>query len=130
MELTNTEIIESRLSKLEPNGKYQEQALEAMKQRYFVEKVNELETIPRTMLIGYDFQYEMLLGEKRLKRIENIESGVVKLETHAYAPELNCLHFKNGKTLKVNRLTEMDEAIMFAALSLSEEQIMDYIGAN
>jgi len=82
------------------------------------------------LLLGYDFQSEMLRGEKRLKRVENIESAVVKLERHAYAPEMNCLHFKNGKTLQAEGFTELKTAIKFAAISLSEEQINDYIGAE
>lgn len=129
MTQTNRDIIERRLEALTPNGKYQEESLNQMKQRYFVDKAADLEFIPTAKVIGYDFQYEMELGEKRLKRIENIESAVVKLERHAYAPEMNCLHFKNGKTFRVNRLTELDESIMFAAISLSEKQIQDFISS-
>ena len=130
MEQTNREILESRLNALKPNGKFQAQSLEAMKKMYFIDKADKLKGISRSKLVGHDFQYEMELGEKRLKRIEKIKSGVVKLERHTYAPELNCLHFKNGKTFKVNRLTDIDQAIMFAAIQLSEEQIVKYISAE
>lgn len=130
MTQTNLEIVQSRLEDLKPSGKYQVEALEQLKQRYLIDKAKDIAKVSTSKLVGHDFQYEMLLGEKRLKRIENIKSGVVKLERHAYAPEMNCLHFKNGKTFRVNRLTDMDEAVLFAAVSLSEEQIMNYIGAN
>ena len=130
MTQTNLEIVQSRLEGLKANGKYQTEALEQLKQRYLIDKAQDVMKVPTSKLIGYDFQYEMELGAKRLKRIEIIKSGVVKLERHAYAPELNCLHFVTGNTFRVNGLTEMDEAILFAAISLSDEQIKKYIGAN
>jgi hypothetical protein len=130
MEQTNKGIVQNRLEALEPIGKYQVESLEAMKKRYFIDKASQLDSVPQSKVLGYDFQYEMELGEKRLKRIENIKNEVVKLERHAYAPEMNCLHFENGNTFKVKGFLKMDEAIMFMAISLSKDEIMKTIGVQ
>lgn len=52
-----------------------------------------------------------------------ILSKVVGLERHKYAPELNELHFKSGKTIRVRYCTTLNEAISTIIDNLSDSEI-------
>lgn len=47
----------------------------------------------------------------RVKQINLIKKTVKGLERHAYAPEMNTLHFVNGSTFKVPQITTIENAI-------------------
>ena len=52
---------------------------------------------------------ELNAGRKLLGKLH-----AVGLERHAYAPELNKLHLKNGTTINTPRCTDIDTAIVYA----------------
>lgn len=90
---------------------------------YTVTNIKKLETISIEKLEKYCFRQEVMTGAMRLQKIIDLKKIIVRLETHKFAPELNCLHFKNGQTFKVKGLTNLDEAILYAAIHLDSSDI-------
>ena len=50
-----------------------------------------------------------------LKRCKIINKQVLKLERHAYAPELNKVHLKNGATIAARGCTTIEQAVKHLA---------------
>jgi len=51
---------------------------------------------------------------KELNAGRKLLGKLTGLERHAYAPELNKLHLKNGTTINTPRCTDIDTAIIYA----------------
>ena len=59
----------------------------------------------------------MKANQSFVRKFNKIHRAVYNLEVHRHAPELNRLHFKNGKTVKVSGSTTISGAI---------EQLINY----
>lgn len=62
---------------------------------------NVLKRLPKVLKYTYNKQV----------KFNKIEKTVYRLEKHAYAPELNTLHFKDGSSKNVGGATTIEEAI-------------------
>jgi hypothetical protein len=126
MEQSNAQLVISMIEAIEADGKYQEESKLKMIEYYTVENLKRLNDLDQSTIEKHDFVKDMLTGASRLIRVERLNDIVVKLETHAYAPEMNCLHFKSGKTWKFNHFNTIDtieQAVIYAALRMTEEDL-------
>jgi uncharacterized protein (UPF0297 family) len=55
----------------------------------------------------------MKANKRFLVEYNKIKNKVVKLERNIYAPELNCIHFKDGTIKKTPQKTTINEAIEY-----------------
>jgi hypothetical protein len=126
MEQSGAQLVISMIEAIEADGKYQEESKLKMIEYYTVENLKRLNDLDQSTIEKHDFVKDMLTGASRLIRVERLNDIVVKLETHAYAPEMNCLHFKSGKTWKFNHFNTIDtieQAVIYAALRMTEEDL-------
>jgi hypothetical protein len=126
MEQSSAQLVISMIEAIEADGKYQEESKLKMIEYYTVENLKRLNDLDQSTIEKHDFVKDMLTGASRLIRVERLNDIVVKPETHAYAPEMNCLHFKSGKTWKFNHFNTIDtieQAVIYAALRMTEEDL-------
>ena len=116
-------LIEDLINNTEISGKFVEDSKKKLIEYYCVTNKSRLAGVPLDKIKSHDFRLEIKTGALRLKKQGELKKIVTKLETHTYAPELNCLHFKSGKTYKVKGQSTMEEAILYASLHMDENEI-------
>jgi len=124
IELT-TQLINS--TKATKHKAFIEESKQKLIEYYCVTNKNKLESLDIEKIKAHDFTQEILTGALRLKKQVELKKIVTKLEVHRYAPELNCLHFKSGKTYRLKGgIDTMDEAILYASIHMDEKEIELY----
>jgi len=76
----------------------------------------------------YNFSTEIINHAYNLRKsalIPKIMKQIIKLERHAYAPELNCLHFTKNRNVKVPQNTTIENALTFLINTMSLEQLTE-----
>ena len=127
--MTNKQEVEFKIGKVKLKGalkKYEKDVKDKLLHSYTIEKAKELEALERSTIIDFDFERLIILSAERLQKIAVLDTMVISLERHKYAPEMNCLHFKSGKTYRVKGHTDITEAKLYAAISMSYADIEKY----
>jgi len=106
-------------------GEFAKESKDKLLEFYLVTNKTRLNSLDLNKVKDHDFKSEIMTGAMRLGKQRDLRKIVTKLERHAYAPELNQLHFKNGKTLKV-KADNMDDAILYASIYLSSGEVKRY----
>lgn len=119
-------LVEDLINNTKVSGKFVTEAKQKLIEHYCVTNKARLAELPVEKIKAHDFQWEIKTGALRLKKQQELRKIVTKLERHAYAPEMNCLHFKSGKTFRVKGQTELDDAILYASIHMDEREIELY----
>jgi len=120
-------LVEDRINNTKVSGKFAEESKKKLIEYYCITNKSKLEVVPLDKIENHDFQWEIKTGALRLKKQVELRKIVTKFEAHKYAPELNCLHFKSGKTYKVHSFVDtMEEAILYASIHMDEREIELY----
>jgi len=93
---------------------------------FYTLNIDKLDNISEDKILKHAFISEVLsLSEDKEKKsyIKRLKNKVVNLERHLYAPELNKLCFKDGKSVKTPQKTTIEEAINYFIFSNSVYQI-------
>lgn len=122
------DLIISKILAVNSDHAYIEKAKNERIQRY-TEQRDMLEIVSDEKIQNWNFAAEVLnlafLLERQDYWFKRIADKIVKLERHAYAPELNTLHFKNGKQAKVSNCTTIGQASTKLINGMSIEQLRD-----
>ena len=105
------------------SGKFVEESKDALIEHYSVKNRDKLEKLELDKILNHNFKDEVSTGALRLRKLSVLRKKVTKLERHAYAPELNKLHFKSGKTFFVKGITEMEDALLYASIHMDSTQV-------
>ena len=84
------------------------------KKDFYIERASTLEKITIEQLKNHSFVSEtFILSERKEKQSfkARLLKSVKGLERHAYAPEMNKLHFNKGRTFSAPQKTSIEEAI-------------------
>jgi len=119
-------LVEDLINNTKVSGKFVAEAKQKLIEHYCVTNKERLAALDVEVIKAHDFQWEIKTGALRLKKQQELKKIVTKLETHSYAPEMNCLHFKSGKTYRVKGQTKMDDAILYASIHMDEREIELY----
>lgn len=71
---------------------------------YYRTNIDKLENLNKQHLNNFNFEHEVKRIDIKLKRID-------KLEIHAFAPELNKLHLKDGTCIKASGKITINECL-------------------
>ena len=124
IELTEQLIRNTKVVKYKP---FEKESKDKLVEFYCVTNKHKLEALSEEKIKEHNFKFEIETGALRLKKMVELKKIVTKLEVHKYAPELNCLHFKSGKTFKLKGgIDNMDDALLFASIHLDQIQIELY----
>lgn len=118
--MTKFETVLKRIDEVPVNNSFEEKAKEKVIQVY-KKQIALVDKVEWATIKSFSFKNQIKFEAKILKQIDQLTKVTVKLERHLYAPELNCLHFKNGTTYKTPAKREFSEAIKFACLDMNEE---------
>jgi hypothetical protein len=124
------QIATEKINALKTKNKYELKAKLQMIDYYLMDNVEALGKTDVEKVKAHKWRSEMLTKASRLKKFDLLKAQVVKLERHAYAPEMNCIHFKSGRTFSTPQKTEFDEALLYASYHLSEADISHYSSPN
>lgn len=119
-------LVEDLINNTKVSGKFAAEAKVALIEYYCVTNKSRTAELDVETIEAHDFQWEIKTGAMRLKKQQELKKIVTKLETHLYAPEMNCLHFKSGKTFRVKGQTELDDAILYASIHMDKDDIERY----
>jgi len=107
-------------------GVYKAKQCIKIKKDAYTEKIEMLEKLTFEQIKKHSFVSEVLSLSERLEKesyINRLKNKVNRLERHAYAPEMNKLHFKDGKSVNTPQRTTIEEAINYFIFSNSLYQI-------
>lgn len=119
-------LIEDLINSTKVSGKFVEEAKQKLIEHYCVTNKSRLVDVPEDKIKAHDFKWEIKTGAMRLKKQQELKKIVTKLERHAYAPEMNCLHFKSGKTYRLRGQDTMEDALTYASIHMDEREIELY----
>lgn len=120
IELIKKAILSTKIKK---HKKFEQEAKDMLIIYYTETNKHKLKDISVDNILEHNFKSEIETGSLRLEKKKKLQSMVIKLEKHAYAPELNKLHFKSGKTFGVKGLDTMEDALIYASIHLSNQEI-------
>ena len=120
--MKNLELVKEKINNV--NAEYIPKKYVALAKReliaFYVDNSEKVESMDYAKIEAYDFSSNVRQKARELNVYAKLEGKVVGLERHAYAPELNKLHFVNGKTYTVAGKTDVDSAIKQVASELMQ----------
>ena len=93
---------------------------------FYLSNIDKINSLKQSTFDNYSFLSEVLQKcERKEKRsfTDKIYKKVIKLERHAYAPEMNKLHFKKDIFIKVPKCTNIESAVLHCIKTLSINQL-------
>ena len=110
MNKTNTLLI--KINSVNLSGSFSEETRE----RYLIEIANNSDKVEALKAFDYQsmlytMRTQMLTTQKTFRRRARLEKKVERLERHAYAPEMNTLHFKDGSSKRAPQCTTIAAAV-------------------
>ena len=126
--MTNTEIIEERLNSVDPKNKWEEKAVEFWKQFYLKDHAEEVKELPKSKVVGFLARFVVISKAIEFEKQDIIRNKTVKLERHAYAPEMNCLHFENGSKYSTPQMKDIESAVKYVAKCISGMELEQCVG--
>jgi hypothetical protein len=133
---TKIEIIEQKISAVFSKHQFIENA-KKIKIEFYGSNIERLEDLPIEKIESYNFAPEVLRLSFELEKLAYIEKNLwdhIKIERHAYAPELNKILIK-GYDIKAPGVDDMEKAIKFLCDLFSIEDLKNlkkfpiYMGA-
>lgn len=119
--MKNLDLVRSLVNKV-TGGKHLKEAKERVI-FFYVQREPALNKFHQDEINAHDFEREVRCKQSILKKEKRLYSMVEKLERHKYAPELNQVHFKSGKTRKVNGKTTINTAVEHLAKKMDDKEI-------
>ncbi len=119
-------LVEDKINAVEYKHRLTKKTKKALLNTYFNRR-EDIQKLSLEVIEKHDFEAEVKRYVHNLEKVEIINKNVVKLERHAYAPEMNCLHFKSGLQLKVSQETELNSAIVHCAKMYTLETIQNTV---
>jgi hypothetical protein len=120
------QFISKSISSVPGNAKH---ILKAKKERlqYYNENIERLINVSEEQLKNHNFTNEVLNASQMiLKRnlLPKLLKKVYRLERHAYAPEMNKLHFKNNEFVKVPQRKTIEDALTCVINTMSLDHLI------
>lgn len=125
--LTRIEIIEKQL-KDAPKGLYKGNETKKEIIALYSSDIDKLNKVPDSIFFNHCFIRELTAkceAKERKLIAEKIIKKASKIERHLYAPEMNAIYFKSGKTIKCPQITDFKSAIDYLANKLSLHQLQN-----
>lgn len=124
--MTNKDIVIEKINSIKYKHKYAETVKSKMIQFYTVDSITQLEQLNQEHVKNHNYKLELKNKCNTLAKVDLIEKMVTKLERHTYAPEMNCLHFKSGKTFKTPQKDTLESAVSYMAFKCDKKTIETY----
>ena len=121
---TKIEVIEQKINGVYSKHKFIENA-KKIKVEFYGSNIERLEALPIEKIESYNFAPEVLRLSFELEKLTYIEKNLwdhIKIERHAYAPELNKIFIK-GYDIKAPKVDNMEKAIKFLCELFSIEDL-------
>jgi hypothetical protein len=123
---TKIEVIEQKINAVYSKHKFIENA-KKIKVEFYGSNIERLEALPIEKIESYNFAPEVLRLSFELEKLTYIEKNLwdhIKIERHAYAPELNKILIK-GSYIKAPQVDNMEKAIKFLCENWSIERLKE-----
>jgi hypothetical protein len=124
---TNIELIENKINLISGTDKFIKKAKIQRLQFYKdnLVKVNQMQT---DKIKDYNFKIEIVNHAHNLRKVSlnpKMLKQIIKLELHAYAPEMNKLHFTKNRIVKIPQITNIENAITFLINTMNIDQLTE-----
>ena len=96
--------------------------------KMYSENETELEKLTIEQIQNHDWKGEIVSRGKLIQRMNYLTDRFHSLERHAFAPELNTMHFRNGKVIKTPQITEVEIAKVWICRKYDLNEIKKMIG--
>jgi hypothetical protein len=124
--LTSDEMKAFLILRIEANKATEKSKQIIIEQVKTKEEVNEKEYLKAVQCIP-----QILRNQDKIKKIEKtIKKASVKLERHQYAPELNMLVLKSGRTIRAKDAETIEQAVKIAALKEYQFQMINLLNSK
>jgi hypothetical protein len=123
---TKIEVIEQKINAVYSKHKFINNA-KKIKVEFYGSNIERLEALPIEKIESYNFAPEVLRLSFELEKLTYIEKNLwdhIKIERHAYAPELNKILIK-GSYIKAPKVDNMEKAIKFLCENWSIERLKE-----
>jgi hypothetical protein len=120
------EVIEQKINAVYSKHKFIENA-KKIKVEFYGSNIERLEALPIEKIESYNFAPEVLRLSFELEKLTYIEKNLwdhIKIERHAYAPELNKILIK-GSYIMAPQVDNMEKAIKFLCENWSIERLKE-----
>ena len=105
--MNKIEAIKKAIRNVQLNGIVHVQAKEEMEQMYCVDNAHNLDRLSEEAIKKHDWKGEVVSRAKLIQRMNLIKGRFFRLERHAFAPEMNCVHFKNGAKIPTPQIKDV-----------------------
>lgn len=125
--MENLQLIQNKINAVKQNTRFMQLA-KAKRIEYYTENASKVLTLEIEAIENHDFKAEILEAAINIEKMYYFEKYKYKLisglERHAYAPELNKIHFRgNAIEVKVPKCNTIDDAIKYIISNQNLEQI-------
>jgi hypothetical protein len=123
----NLQLIENKIKSIKENTRFI-QIAKSKRLEYYKENLNKVNALSLETIENHNFKLEVFEAAIKIEKLYYFEKYKYKLisglERHAYAPELNKIHFRGDSVeVKTPNCTSIDDAIKYIIINQSLEQI-------
>jgi len=125
MNNSNIELIEKKINSIAGTDSFIKKA-KIQRLQYYKDNLSKVEQMHVDRINNYNFKVEIVNHAHNLRKLAllpKIQKQIIKLERHAYAPEMNTLHFTKNRTFKVPQITTIEMALKILISDLGIEQL-------
>lgn len=130
--MTRLEQIQKEIDSIQHMNVYAIKSTSEEVLKFYKQNEQRLNELPQNKFDKWSAISEVLgkceLKEK-LSKVKSILLRVIRLERHAYAPEMNKLHFSHTM-VNIPQMTSIEDAVKHVVRSMSIDQLQSLIHSN
>ena len=125
--MKNLQLVQTKINLIKPNTGFIKLA-KRKRLEYYLEHASLVNDLSPKAIEEYNFEAEILETAFNIEKLDYFKKHKYKLisglELHAYAPELNKIHFRNSTIeIAVPKCETIDDAIKYIVVKQNLEQI-------
>lgn len=122
---SNIELIKNKINTITETDKFIKKA-KIQRLQFYKDNLTKVNQMQVDKIVDYNFKNEVINHAYNLRKsslTQKILKQIIKLELHAYAPEINKLHFTKNRIVKIPQITTIENALTFLINTMNFEQL-------
>jgi len=127
MNTSNIELIENRINSIAGTDKFIKKA-KIQRLQFYKDNLSKVNQMHVEKINDYNFKNEIInhaYNLRKLALLPKIQKQLIKLERHAYAPEMNKIHFTKNRFVKAPQITTIEGALNLLIATMNFEQLQE-----
>jgi hypothetical protein len=124
---SNIELIKNKINTITESDKFIKKA-KIQRLQFYKDNLTKVNQMQVDKIVDYNFKNEVINHAYNLRKSSltpKILKQIIKLELHAYAPEINKLHFTKNRIVKIPQITTIENALTFLINTMNFEQLTE-----